>query len=135
MGLPRLSGGGFPAAGGPRSAAKLQGLLAQARRVSFRLHGSASEAESLCSAWPIQRLCARWCSALWHHSKVRVWLLVDFSSLDPAATREMAVELEQRRYALGRCPVSGGTPSGNLAIMAGGRIEDIERIRPFLAPM
>jgi 3-hydroxyisobutyrate dehydrogenase len=64
-------------------------------------------------------------------------LLVDFSSLEPAATREMAAEL----YA--RCgmhwvdaPVSGGTPgaaNGTLAIMAGGRVEDIERVRPILA--
>jgi 3-hydroxyisobutyrate dehydrogenase len=64
-------------------------------------------------------------------------LLVDFSSLEPAATREMAAEL----YA--RCgmhwvdaPVSGGTlgaANGTLAIMAGGRLEDIERVRPILA--
>ena len=64
-------------------------------------------------------------------------LLLDFSSLDPAATREMAAELE-------RCggmrwidaPVSGGVPgaeAGTLAIMAGGRREDIDALRPILA--
>jgi 3-hydroxyisobutyrate dehydrogenase len=64
-------------------------------------------------------------------------LLVDFSSLEPAATREMAAELEARsgmRWV--DAPVSGGTPgaeAGSLAIMAGGRVEDIERIRPVLA--
>lgn len=63
-------------------------------------------------------------------------LLVDFSSLEPAATREMAAELERRtgmRWV--DAPVSGGTPgaeAGSLAIMAGGRHEDIERIRPIL---
>ncbi|VXC42709.1 2-hydroxy-3-oxopropionate reductase [Pseudomonas sp. 8AS] len=63
-------------------------------------------------------------------------LLVDFSSLEPAATREMAAELERRtgmRWV--DAPVSGGTPgaeAGSLAIMAGGRLEDIERIRPIL---
>ncbi len=63
-------------------------------------------------------------------------LLVDFSSLEPAATREMAAELESRtgmRWV--DAPVSGGTPgaeAGSLAIMAGGREEDIERIRPVL---
>lgn len=63
-------------------------------------------------------------------------LLVDFSSLEPAATREMAAELERRtgmRWV--DAPVSGGTPgaeAGSLAIMAGGRFEDIERIRPIL---
>lgn len=64
-------------------------------------------------------------------------LLVDFSSLEPAATREMAAELEARtgmRWV--DAPVSGGTPgaeAGSLAIMAGGHVEDIERIRPVLA--
>ena len=64
-------------------------------------------------------------------------LLVDFSSLEPAATREMAAELESRsgmRWV--DAPVSGGTPgaeAGSLAIMAGGRVEDIERVRPVLA--
>ncbi len=64
-------------------------------------------------------------------------LLVDFSSLEPAATREMAAELERRtgmRWV--DAPVSGGTPgaeAGSLAIMAGGRAEDIEQVRPILA--
>ncbi|MFY1050467.1 NAD(P)-dependent oxidoreductase [Ectopseudomonas khazarica] len=64
-------------------------------------------------------------------------LLVDFSSLDPAATQEMAAELEARsgmRWV--DAPVSGGTPgaeAGSLAIMAGGRDEDVERVRPILA--
>lgn len=64
-------------------------------------------------------------------------LLVDFSSLEPAATRAMAAELEQRcgmRWV--DAPVSGGTPgaeTGSLAIMAGGREEDVERARPILA--
>ncbi len=64
-------------------------------------------------------------------------LLVDFSSLEPAATRAMAAELEQRcgmRWV--DAPVSGGTPgaeAGSLAIMAGGREEDVERARPVLA--
>ncbi|MFV3384677.1 NAD(P)-dependent oxidoreductase [Pseudomonas sp. NY15364] len=64
-------------------------------------------------------------------------LLVDFSSLEPAATREMAAELEARtgmRWV--DAPVSGGTPgaeAGILAIMAGGREEDVDRVRPILA--
>lgn len=64
-------------------------------------------------------------------------LLVDFSSLEPAATREMAAELLERTGMHWMdAPVSGGTPgaaSGSLAIMAGGRVEDIERARPILA--
>ncbi len=64
-------------------------------------------------------------------------LLVDFSSAEPAATRAMAARLEA---ACGMrwvdAPVSGGTPgaeAGSLAIMAGGALDDIERIRPVLA--
>lgn len=64
-------------------------------------------------------------------------LLVDFSSLDPAATRQMAAELSARsgmRWV--DAPVSGGTAgaeAGSLAIMAGGEAADIERLRPILA--
>jgi 3-hydroxyisobutyrate dehydrogenase len=64
-------------------------------------------------------------------------VLVDHSSLEPAATRAMAVELESRsgmRWV--DAPVSGGTAgaeAGSLAIMAGGRGEDVERVRPVLA--
>lgn len=64
-------------------------------------------------------------------------LLVDFSSLEPAATREMAAELYARSgMHWVDAPVSGGTlgaANGTLAIMAGGRLEDIERVRPILA--
>ncbi|WP_165670872.1 NAD(P)-dependent oxidoreductase [Metapseudomonas otitidis] len=64
-------------------------------------------------------------------------VLVDFSSLEPAATREMAAELERRTGVHWiDAPVSGGTPgaeAGTLAIMAGGCEEDVERVRPVLA--
>lgn len=64
-------------------------------------------------------------------------VLVDFSSLEPAATREMAAELHARcGMHWVDAPVSGGTAgaaAGSLAIMAGGRVEDIERVRPILA--
>jgi 3-hydroxyisobutyrate dehydrogenase len=64
-------------------------------------------------------------------------VLVDFSSLEPAATREMAAELEARtgmRWV--DAPVSGGTQgaeAGTLAIMAGGLEADIDYVRPVLA--
>jgi 3-hydroxyisobutyrate dehydrogenase len=64
-------------------------------------------------------------------------LLVDHSSLEPAATRAMAAELESRSgMSWVDAPVSGGTAgaeAGSLAIMAGGRGEDVERVRPVLA--
>ena len=64
-------------------------------------------------------------------------LLIDLSSLEPAATREMAAELEARtgmRWI--DAPVSGGTQgaeAGTLAIMAGGLEADIDYVRPVLA--
>lgn len=63
-------------------------------------------------------------------------LLLDFSSVEPAVTREMAAELERltgMRWV--DAPVSGGVPgaeAGTLAIMAGGRGEDIDVLRPLL---
>ncbi|NWL78856.1 2-hydroxy-3-oxopropionate reductase [Pseudomonas taiwanensis] len=63
-------------------------------------------------------------------------VLVDFSSLEPAATREMAAELEASTGMRWMdAPVSGGTSgaeAGTLAIMAGGHEDDVERVRPIL---
>ena len=64
-------------------------------------------------------------------------LVVDFSSIAPDSCREIAARLEA---ACGMrwidAPVSGGVPGaeqGTLAIMAGGRVEDVERVRPVMA--
>ncbi|MRF43096.1 NAD-binding protein [Escherichia coli] len=63
-------------------------------------------------------------------------LLIDFSSLEPTATREMAAELAALcGMAWLDAPVSGGTPgaeAGTLAIMVGGEAADLERARPVL---
>lgn len=63
-------------------------------------------------------------------------LLLDLSSLEPTATREMAAMLARDTgMAWVDAPVSGGTPgaeSGSLAIMVGGEAADIERVRPVL---
>jgi 3-hydroxyisobutyrate dehydrogenase len=60
-------------------------------------------------------------------------LVVDFSSIAPAAAREFAARLEAKGIGLVDAPVSGGVAGaeqGTLAIMAGGRVEHIERARP-----
>lgn len=63
-------------------------------------------------------------------------LLVDFSSLEPTATREMAAQLKaETGMGWMDTPVSGGTPgaeAGTLAIMVGGEAADLERVRPAL---
>lgn len=63
-------------------------------------------------------------------------LLVDFSSLEPAATREMSAQLaSQAGMGWLDAPVSGGVvgaETGSLAIMVGGTATDLERVRPVL---
>jgi len=63
-------------------------------------------------------------------------LLIDMSSIDPAATAEMAERLRsQTGMAWVDCPLSGGMPgalAGKLTIMAGGEAEDFERARAVM---
>ncbi|BAQ73017.1 3-hydroxyisobutyrate dehydrogenase [Pseudomonas sp. Os17] len=63
-------------------------------------------------------------------------LLLDLSSLEPSATRDMAAALARDTgMTWVDAPVSGGTTgaeSGSLAIMVGGEAADIERVRPVL---
>ncbi len=60
-------------------------------------------------------------------------LLIDMSSIDPAATAEMAEQLlSATGMAWVDCPLSGGMPgalSGKLTVMAGGTEENFERAR------
>jgi 3-hydroxyisobutyrate dehydrogenase len=62
-------------------------------------------------------------------------LVVDFSSIAPAAARDFAARLEQKGIGLVDAPVSGGVSGaekGTLAIMAGGKAEHVERVRPVV---
>jgi 3-hydroxyisobutyrate dehydrogenase len=66
-------------------------------------------------------------------------IVVDFSSIAPAATRDIAARLEAAngmRWI--DAPVSGGTKGaaeGTLAVMAGGAQADFERVRPCVLAM
>jgi 3-hydroxyisobutyrate dehydrogenase len=66
-------------------------------------------------------------------------LLVDLSTADPAATREMAARLKgETGMGWVDAPVSGGTAAardGTMTVMAGGTPADIARIRPLMADM
>lgn len=63
-------------------------------------------------------------------------LLIDMSSIDPAATVEMAGRLKSETgMAWLDCPLSGGVPgalAGKLTIMAGGEVADFERGRKVM---
>ncbi|HUK04621.1 MAG TPA: NAD(P)-dependent oxidoreductase [Burkholderiales bacterium] len=68
-------------------------------------------------------------------SGARNLLVIDFSSIAPSSARSFSERLGTKGIAMIDAPVSGGVPGaeqGTLAIMAGGRAEDIERARPVV---
>jgi 3-hydroxyisobutyrate dehydrogenase len=64
-------------------------------------------------------------------------LLIDFSTVDPHRTRDMAARLQgQNGMKWVDAPVSGGPDAarnGTLTVMAGGESDDIEAVRPLMA--
>lgn len=141
MGLPmcrRLLAAGYPLAVWNRNPDKCKPLVeAGARQV-------ASPAE-LCQHADVVMLCLADTSVVREvvfgpagvvEGAKKGQLLVDFSSLEPNATREMAAELAAET-GMGwlDTPVSGGVvgaEAGSLAIMVGGELQDLERVRPVL---
>jgi 3-hydroxyisobutyrate dehydrogenase len=62
-------------------------------------------------------------------------LVVDTSTIAPAATRSIAAALAERDVRFVDAPVSGGSEGarhGTLSIMVGGAADDVERARPVL---
>jgi len=62
-------------------------------------------------------------------------LIIDMSSIDPGATRDMAERAQQAGLAWVDSPLSGGAPkaaTGELTLMAGGAAEDVERAHRVL---
>ena len=65
-------------------------------------------------------------------------VVVDMGSSEPASTRHLAVLAAERGVGYVDAPVSGGVSraeTGELAIMVGGRDEDVARARPHLEPL
>jgi 3-hydroxyisobutyrate dehydrogenase len=65
-------------------------------------------------------------------------LVVDMSTISPAATREMAAALAANGVEMLDAPVSGGSEGaakGTLTIMVGGKAEQVERARPYFQAM
>ena len=64
-------------------------------------------------------------------------LVIDLSTIHPVKTQEMAARLKRERgMDWVDAPVSGGAAgarAGTLAVLAGGRAQDVERARPVLA--
>jgi len=65
-------------------------------------------------------------------------VVIDMSSISPAATRELAARIATRGATMLDAPVSGGeigAKSATLSIMVGGDATAFERVRPILACM
>lgn len=65
-------------------------------------------------------------------------IIVDFSSIAPDATQELAKQVEAKGGFWIDSPVSGGVAgaeAGSLAIMAGGRSEVLAKVQPYLKPL
>jgi 2-hydroxy-3-oxopropionate reductase len=65
-------------------------------------------------------------------------VLIDMSSINPVASKEIAAELEKHGIEMLDAPVSGGEPKavdGTLAFMVGGKPELFEKFRPMLLKM
>ncbi len=62
-------------------------------------------------------------------------LVIDFSTIDAATSRDLAAQLHALNIAMLDCPVSGGVTAaqaGTLSMMAGGTTEAFERALPVL---
>ncbi|MFA8389957.1 NAD(P)-dependent oxidoreductase [Burkholderia ubonensis] len=65
----------------------------------------------------------------------RVRRIVDHSSISPGVTRDYAKRAADLGVGWVDAPVSGGVPgaqAGTLAVMAGGRAEDLDAVRPLI---
>ncbi|MEN9425153.1 MAG: hypothetical protein RL122_2536 [Pseudomonadota bacterium] len=65
-------------------------------------------------------------------------LVVDMSTISPVATREIAEKLAEKGIRMLDAPVSGGDVgaiAATLTIMVGGKVEDLDYVRPVLAVM
>ncbi len=65
-------------------------------------------------------------------------LLIDCSTIGPAATRRLGATLAERQLTLIDAPVTGSSPKaqdGTLTFMVGAEADDFERIRPLLEAM
>jgi len=65
-------------------------------------------------------------------------LVIDMSTISPAATRQIAAKLADRKIRMLDAPVSGGSEgaqNATLAIMVGGEAEDVQHAMPVLEAM
>ena len=143
MGQPmvrRLLGAGYAVAGHDLSPAAVAALSGEAR-----FHPSASVLEAVRGAGVVLLMLPDSPvvdAMLWEHglaaSLQAGQLVLDMGSSDPVRSRDNAARLTRLGVAFVDAPVSGGVKravDGSLAIMMGGEIQAVERVRPMLQSM
>ena len=142
MGKPmtlRLLDAGFPVNVWNRSPEKLNAVIAAGARASSSIAElvKSSDVVLLCLA-DTSAVEAVFANGMLNHGSADK-LLIDLSSIQPDATRQLAgVLYEKCGMGWVDAPVSGGVAGaeqGNLAIMAGGSAENIAIARKILAPL
>lgn len=144
MGLPmstRLLEAGFPLTVWNRSLEKTEGLRAAGARVAETPAALARESDivllSLADTTVVERVVFD-SDGIAEGGRPGM-VLVDHSSIEPAATRAFAARLDERcGMDWVDAPVSGGVAGagqGTLAIMAGGEAAMVESLRPVMAPL
>lgn len=143
MGLPmcqRLLAAGHSLTVWNRSPDKCAPLAAEGVAVAASPQALARKAEivMLCVAdtAAVQDVCQRPDGVFAGLARGRV--IVDFSSIDPAATRALATEARARGAEWVDAPVSGGVigaEAGTLVIMAGGEAAVVDWLRPVLGAL
>jgi len=140
MGRPmveRLLGHGFEVHVWNRTPAKAQGLVEKGAVLAESLEALVARVDAVL-------LCVSDTAAVVDVAKTIVvtarpgLLVVDFSSIEPVATRTLAAELGAGGASWVDAPVSGGVDGaerGTLAIMAGGDEASIARARAICAPL
>lgn len=137
----RLLDAGYPVAVWNRTAKKLQPVIAAGATDAASIAGVTTRSDiillSLADANAVDAVVLGEDGIAENGSNDK--MIVDLSSIDPAATRRFAGELYNRcGMHWVDAPVSGGVAGaeqGTLVMMAGGDETDIQRIEPVLAPL
>jgi 3-hydroxyisobutyrate dehydrogenase len=138
MGVPmsrRLLAAGFKLMVWNRSAEKCTPLLADGAQQAVDLAALCAHSEIIMLCIANTQVVAEVTAQLLPHLRAGQ-TIVDFSSIAPDVTRELAVQVNALGVQWVDCPVSGGVAgaqAGSLAMMAGGDAAVIDKLRPVLA--
>lgn len=140
MGAPmarNLLEAGFDVVGHNRSAPKVEAFVAAGGRAASGLAAAVADADVVCTMLPDSpdvRAVMTGPGGVFEAARPDT-LVIDFSTIRPDVSRELASEAESKGVRLLDAPVSGGDVGaieGTLSIMVGGRAEDFVAAQPVL---